>query len=312
MPQEADNISVNSSSSIDRVNIRTKPSKSPPVPPTSPSPQAIKNDLISASNVQMDSIDSLLGCQFRVKDSIPRSPAPMPESISPAGIAIDLADNDNKGDIVADSASNLNNYDDSLITNDLFKVELDLTIKGDKNSTSYRRNVKGSLIVIILLLISLHLFIEHLNMFTYVINFDYPVVVVATIFYVLSTLSVLLILTGTLMLPAMSIEEEKFKIFYGPFLVVGGLDLMGILVGGSVFGPFNIHTLDLDYSLTYTQIAALSTILVNSSLYYFFTRTSEDSPKIFQLFHPFEKVNSTETAAEIKQSLEHEPTKFEV
>lgn len=301
-PQETDNISVPSSSSIDRVNIRTKPSpKLSNLTPMSPSQQAIQNDLNSASRVQMESIDSLPWSQFRIKDSIPRSPAPMPESMSPAGIAIDLTDVDKKTDIKDDlSQNNDNNSNTSLTTIGSLKIEIDMSVKGDKNPTEYRRNLKGTFTIIILLIISLHLFIEHLNMFTYVINFDYPEVVVATILYMLSTVFILVILAGTLMVPMLSVEEEKFKIFYCPILVAGGIDLIGILVGGSIFGPLSIHTIDLNYSMTYTQLASILTILLNLTLYFLFTRTSQGSPIIFEFMHPFEKVkNKSESGGSI-------------
>ena len=301
MSQETDNISVHSSSSIDRVNIRTKPSpKLSSLPQMSPSQQAIQNDLNSASRVQMEAVDSLPWSQFRIKDSIPRSPAPMPGPMSPAGIAIDLTDVDkNTEDIKDDLSQKNNNNDDSdtnLTTIGSLKIEIDMSVKGDKKPTEYRRNLKGTFTVIILLIISVHLFIEHLNMFTYVINFDYPEVVVATIFYMLSTVFILVILAGTLMVPMLSVEEEKFKIFYFPILVAGGIDLIGILVGGSIFGPFSIHTIDLDYSMTYTQIASILTILLNLTLYFLFTRTSQGSPIIFEFMHPFEKVKNKSDA----------------
>lgn len=265
------------------INIRTKPTIADPSPP---SPKLIEEDLRAA--VQLAPIESLSPSQFRVKDPEPRQPAPLPESVSPAGVEVDLIVKDQR-DLPID--------DDDEDKRSEFKIDLtehlDYTLDG-KSPTEYKRNVKGTLIVLGLLLVSIHLFLAHCDLFSYLENFYTSIeTIVATLLYIISTLCIMAVFLATLTVPALSITPEKFKIYYSPVLVAGGLDFVAVLLGGGIFSPLHyFHSKDPFLYLPNLQFGASFTLLLNASLYFLFTRSDES--KMFGLLHPFQRAVPSE------------------
>lgn len=275
------------------VNIRTKPTKIMEPPP----PELIQEDL-QAAVVQMDSIESVQSTKFTVKDPEPRSPAPLPEAVSPAGVPIDMSSPEMKD--ICDSPKSTK----STTSRGEFKIDLkiidsevDLTMEGKKPG-QYKRNVKGSLIVTMLFFISVHLFLNHITMFSWVVNYDSPEIVLATVLYCISTICVMVVFVGALIVPNFSIQEDKFPVYYGAILVGGGLDLVAVWIAGGIFSPIVIYTLDSINYIWYNNIAALVTILINGFLYYAFTRKFSDGSKLYSIFHPFERSQEQEEIEE--------------
>lgn len=284
----------------DQINIRSKPTKAPEISKNNqelmpPSPELINDDLRAATAevvVKMDSVDSVPSNKFKVKDPAPRSPAPMPEAISPAGVPIDLNVPETK-DIPSSPKS----------VRGEFKIDLeglDTTVEGMK-PTEYKRNVKGSVVVIGLLLVSLHLFLNHLTMFTWVVSFDSPEQVIAAVLYVISTIIIIVMFLTALAVPALSIQEDKFRAYYSPILVAALIDHIAIAMGGGIFSPLSIYTLDPTSSSFYNGLAFLMTFVINGFLYYAFTRRPEDG-KLFAMVHPFEKISEEEI--EVNEAIE--------
>lgn len=291
------------------VNIRNKTTKLPEPDNNksalSPSTELIHEDL-RAATVQMDSIETV---QFTVKDPPPRSPAPLPEAVSPAGIPIDLKSPEMR-DICDSPKSTKSSTSRGEFKIDLTSIEegVDLTVEG-KNTGEYKRNVRGSLMVTALLLISLHLVLDHCTMINWVVNYDSPELVLATVLYFISSMCILAVLGAALIVPSLSLKEEKFPVYYGTILVAGGLDLVAVWLGGGIFSPIVLYTLDSMIYYWYNWTAVLMTILINGGLYYAFTRKAEDGGKIYSLFHPFERVsgdNERETENENKEIVKQE------
>ena len=284
---------MNSQGDDSRIDIRTKPAKSTAamsektrteVMPVSP--ELIQDDL-KAATVQMEYIDSIPSKQFKLKEQLPRSPAPMPMAISPAGVPINIE---------TSTIPSLPSSPRSAKSRGEFKIdlgnieaidELDMTING-KESMEYERNVKGSVVVVMLLLISLHLFLEHLTIFSWIINFDSPQSVVAGVLYIISTLFIISVFIASLVVPSMSIQDDKLVVYYSPILAACIIDQFAISFGGGLFSPLTLYTQDSMNYATYDGMAGFFNILVNSLLYILFTR-KESSGKIFDLVHPFRR-----------------------
>lgn len=283
------------------VNIRNKSTKIPESSSTAPPPPELIQEDLHAAVVQMDSIESVQSTKFTVKSPEPRSPAPLPEAVSPAGVPIDISSPEMRD--ICDSPKSTK----STTSRGEFKIdfhsidaEVDLTMEG-KNPGQYKRNAKGSLIVTLLFLVSLHLFLDHTTMFSWVVNYDSPEIVLATVFYCISTMCVMVVFAAALIVPNLSIQEDKFHVYYGTFLVAGGLDLVAVWIAGGIFSPIVVYTLDSMNYLWYNRSAALLTILINGFLYYAFTRKSEDGSKLYSLFHPFERAEETLPAEKSKE-----------
>lgn len=290
-------------SETDSINIRSKPTKVPEIPKRDdesdfimpPSTESINEDL-KAAVVQMESIETVPPNKFKVKDPPPRSPAPLPEAVSPAGVPIDMNSPELKGDIQSDTKSTRSGTSEKTSGNNEryndFKIdmsalnEMDMTVEG-KKSDEYKRNVRGSLVIIALLLLSIHLFLNHMTMFTWVVNFDSPQLVIAAVLYFISTMLVIVMLLAVLTVPALSTKTEKFGAYYSPILVAGGIDFIAVIMGGGIFSPLSIYTLDSMNFVFYNQIAVITTLLINGALYFAFTR---EKGKIYSMVHPFEKL----------------------
>lgn len=275
---------------MSEINIRSKLAKAPSIPINTnsdfmpPSPELINEDL-RAAVVQMDSIESVPQNKFKIKDPLPRSPAPLPEAVSPAGVPIDLNSPEMR-DIYSEKGSPKSVRGEFKI--DLSGLnEVDLTVEGNK-SEEYKRNVKGSVMVLGLLLVSVHLFLNHLTMFTWVVNFDSPELVIAAILYIISTILIIVMFLGALAVPALSIKDDKLTVFYTPIMVAGVIDLVAVLMGGGIFSPLSIYTLDSMNYQYYNQVAVVMTLLINGVLYYSFTRKEG---KLASIVHPFERKN---------------------
>jgi hypothetical protein len=272
---------------MSEINIRSKPTKVPlnnqnkekDLMP--PSPELINEDL-RAAVVQMDSIESVPPSKFKVKDPPPRSPAPLPEAISPAGVPIDLKSPETRDLEIGSPKSAKTDFKIDLTGLD----EVDVTVEGRKPE-EYKRNVKGSLVVIGLLLVSLHLFLNHLTMFTWVVNFDSPELVIAAVLYIISTILILVMFLGVLAVPSLSINDDKLVIYYSPIVVAGMIDLIAVWMGGGIFSPLSIYTLDSMNYLYYNEVAVFMTLLINGLLYYSFARKEG---AISSLVHPFERI----------------------
>lgn len=279
---------------MSEINIRRKPTKVPSkdnkdlIPP---SPELINQDL-KAAVVQMESIESVPANKFKVKESPPRKPAPLPEAISPAGVPIDMSSPEMK-DLEIGPAESTSKTEFDL-------SGLDVTVEG-KKPEEYKRNMKGTLVVIGLLLVSIHLFLNHLTMFTWVVNFESPELVIAAVLYIISTIMILVMLLSVLAVPALSIREDKLAVYYSPIVVAGVIDLMAVWMGGGIFSPLSIYTLDSMNYLYYNQIGALMAVLINGGLYFAFTR-KEGS--VASLMHPFEKTEVNESDDEEKADRE--------
>ena len=283
---------------MSEINIRSKPTKVPSIPKNNdsdfmpPSPELINEDL-RAAVVQMDSIESVQPNKFKTKDPLPRTPAPLPEAVSPAGVPIDLNSPEMR-DIHSETGSPKSVRGEFKI--DLSGLnEVDVTIEGNKPE-EYKRNVKGSVVVIGLMLVSVHLFLNHLTMFTWVVNFDSPELVTAAILYIISTILIVAMFLGAVAVPALSIKADKLTIYYVPIVVAGVIDLIAVLMGGGIFSPLSIYTLDSMNYLYYNQVATVMTLLINGILYYSFTRKEG---KLASMVHPFERIE-VETDAEDK------------
>ena len=270
---------------MSEVNIRIKPTKvqlsnkSKENEFIPPSPELIDKDL-KAAVVQMDSIESVPPNKFKVKDPPTRSPAPLPEAVSPAGVPIDLSSPETK------------DLEKSEFKIDLSAIEgVDMTVEG-KKPEEYKRNMKGTLVVISLLLASFHLFLNHLTMFTWVVNFDSPELVIAAVLYIISTILILVMFLSALVVPALSIGKDKLGVYYSPIIVAGVIDFMAVWMGGGIFSPLSLYTLDSMNYLYYNQIGALMTVVINGLLYYSFTR---NEGLLASLFHPFEVLRQAET-----------------
>ena len=291
-------------SEIDRINIRSKPTKVPEISKQEskiiipPSPELVNEDLRAAVVVQMDSIDSVPSNKFKVKTPPPRSPAPLPEAISPAGVPIDVMTSPEMKDIRSVTGSPKSVRGEFKI--DLSGLdEVDMTVEGLKPE-EYKRNVRGSVVVIGILLLSLHLFLNHLTMFNWVYNFDSPDQVVAAVLYFMSTIMVLAMLLATLAVPALSMKEDKFRMYYSPILVAGVIDMVAVLMGGGMFSPVSFYSQDSREYGAYTEIGLVLTVMIYGALYYVFTRTSEDG-NIFYAVHPFEKLRDDDEEPEPEQ-----------
>lgn len=277
------------------INIRSKPTKIP----EAPSSELIEEDLRSAV-IQMDSIENLQTTKYNVKDPPPRSPAPLPEAVSPAGVPIDISSPELRD--ICDSPKSKSPSSRGEFKIDFSSIEameeVDLTLDGKKPG-EYRRNMKGSLIIAAMFLVGIHLFLNHCTMFSWVLNYDSPELVVATVLYFISSICILSLFLVALIVPSLSICEEKFPIYYGTVLVAGGLDLIAVWIAGGIFSPLVIYTLDSMNYLWYNRFAALLTILINGGLYYGLTRRQEDG-KIFSFFHPFKRIENENENEEIK------------
>lgn len=290
---------------MSNVNIRSKPTKLPERDKddddnyATPSPKLIEEDL-KAAVVQMDSIESVPANKFKLKEAPVRSPAPIPEAVSPAGIPIDLETKDEDHEIVDKDEQKRGEFKID------FGEEVDMTVEG-KKSEEYKRSVKGSLCIVALFLISLHLLSEHVTMFSFVVDFDSPELIVSAVFYFISTIFILVMLLAALVVPSLSIKEERFGVYYSPILVAGGIDFVAVVMGGGVFGPLGwFYSKDPLVNSNYTFMAALGTLLVNGGLYYGFTRTSENGA-VFSFFHPFERVKiEDEHEPDQEQTIEEE------
>lgn len=284
------------------LNIRSKPTKMPNVKENtteednyfiSRSPKSIQEDL-KASVVQMESIETVPSNKFKVKESPKRSPAPIPEAISPAGFSIDLemkADEKNAGEEEIEFKID-------------FGKDVDLTLKG-KNLKEYKRNIKGSLMILFLIFTSIILFTVHCTMFSMVVDFDSPELIIAAILYFISTTLIFVVLFGALIVPNFSINEEGFKVYYSPILVAGGIDFVAILLGGGVFGPLiSSYSRDPNIYSEYTPFPIIMTIIINGALYYAFAKSTPNS-HLFSYFHPFEKIpNQPEKESEKEPEIE--------
>ena len=267
----------------DYLNIRSKPTRAPSVPTNEfdvspPSPAKINDDL-KAAVIQMDSIEAT---RYKEKDAVPRSPAPLPEAISPAGIPIDLAAENEEEEEVGKKRGE---FKIDLGSYEVMNEAVDVSIEGNK-STEYKRNGKGSLIIIGLLMLSLHLLSQHSLIFTYVINYESPDLILATVLYFISSLCILFLMLAMLVIPGLSINEAKFQSYYGVVLVAGGLDLVAVMIGGSAFSPLGFYTKDPYSYMTLYWGALIECLLINGLLYYAFTRKSADG-KLYTFFHPF-------------------------
>ena len=275
------------------INIRNKPTlisdSAPPSPTLSVPSELIREDL-RATALQMNSIESKPTIQFKLKDPIPRSPAPLPDAVSPAGVLIDISSPELR-DINADSPKSTASRGEFKI--DFSSIEamkgIDVTLDGKKPG-EYRRNVKGSLMVTALFLVSVHLLLDHCTMINFVVNYDSPEKVVATVLYFISTICMLVIFLAVLIVPSLSIEEDKFPVYYGTILVAGGLDLVAVWIAGGIFSPIALYTVDSSNYIWYDWLAGLLTILINGALYYAFTTKSDGANNVHSLFHPFERI----------------------
>jgi len=273
MPQEDEIIPRQS------INIRSKPTIIDHAPP---SPSLIEEDLRAA--VQLDSIDDLATNKFKVKDPEPRQPAPIPEAVSPAGIEIDLTLPSDR-DLPEEKGSSQSEFIVDL------SERLDYTLEG-KLPNEYRRNMKGTLMVLFLFLVSVNLFLVHCNMFSYLENFYTSFeTVLATLLYIISTLCILVMFGVILMVPDLSLKTDKFKVFYSPILVAGGLDFIAVVLGGGIFSPLQFHSNDPFMYDSNLRFGAAFTLLLNGLLYFLFTRSDEES-KLFSLMHPFQRTES--------------------
>lgn len=271
----------------DPINIRSKPTRAPSVPTSeiggssSPLSAKISADLKDAV-IQMDSIET---SKYKVKDTEPRSPAPLPESISPAGIPIDLNDSLLVDDENEDEVEGEKRFKIDLGSYQVMDHTVDVTMKGS-NPTEYKRNGKGSLIIAGLVLLSLHLIAQHCTMFTWVIKYESPDLIMATVLYFISSLCLLFLMMAMLVMPGLSIKEENFTSYYGVIILAGGLDFVAVMIGGSAFSPLGFYSEDVSSYVSYYWMALLECLVINGLIYYAFSRKSEDG-KLFDLFHPF-------------------------
>lgn len=274
----------------DYVNIRTKPTRIPSVPiqeveVSPPSPTQIKEDL-KAAVIQMESIET---SKYQVKEKIPRSPAPLPEALSPAGIPIDIKTHEEEDE--DDDAVNKGNgksrgeFRIDFGSYEVMDEIVDASMDGNKTG-EYKRNGKASAIIIGLILLSVHLISQHVTMFTYVINYDLPDLILATILYSISSLCVIFLMLGMLVMPGLSINVARFSAYYGVIILAGVLDFMAVIIGGSVFSPLGMYSNDPYSSVVWYWAALFESIIINGILFFIFTRKPDDG-KLYELFHPF-------------------------
>ena len=263
-----------------------------------PSPVQIDKDL-KAATVQMDSIET---SQYKVKEKEPRSPAPLPEAVSPAGIPIDIDEGKGKGEDAEVNGKPKDEFKIDLGSYEVMDQVVDVTMDGSKSS-EYKRNGKGSLIILGLILITLHLISSHCMIFSYQIVYESPELILATVLYFISSLCLLFLMLAMLVMPVLSINEEKFNSYYGIVMIAGILDFVAVMIGGSAFSPLGFFSKDpYSYFIFYWE-ALIECLLINGFLYYAFTRKSGDG-KLFALFHPFMRVTESE--------VEEKPVEVEV
>lgn len=233
----------------------------------------IVNDNIKAAveSLKMQPIETVPFSQYKVPDSPVRSPAPFPQPVSPAGIPVNVEESTGMVDLN--------------IFHDLDLDDVDLTVEGKAQEGEYRRNVRGTLVVGTMVLVSLHLFSEHCNMFTWVVRFETPQTVIAAILYIISTLCMLAVFGCALVKPSFSISRDKLMYYYSPILVAGVMDLIAIAIAGSIFSPFILFTLDSMSYITYNEVAAVLTVILNAGLFFAMTRGNDTI--ISDWFHPF-------------------------
>ncbi len=264
--------------------------------------------------VQMKNVDemyppqdeTIVAQKFKVKASPTRSPAPLPDAISPAGVPIAV---EMKNKSSASSPSPLRKTITSPVPDDEVKIEiagledLDLTVEGIKTA-EYKRNKKGTAIVAVLLIIGFNLFVNHWFMFSYVVEFASSQVAVASVFYFISSFFVLGTMAASLVKPAFSIgDPDSLYKFYFLIAVAGLLDLLAIMLGGSIFGPFIIYS-QYSYShLNMDTVAILLSVLLNAGLFIGFTQP--DGSASAKYFHPFERINcdTQESDSQIQEDL---------
>lgn len=276
------------------VNIRSGKSRSSGIPTKEveiPSPSIINEDL-KAAVVQMDSIET---SKYKLKEKEPRSPAPLPEAVSPAGVPIDM-DNDEREDVELNSSKS--DFKIDLGSYEVMDQAIDVSMEGNKPS-EYKRNGKGSVIIIALVLIALHLISSHCTMFTYVIDYESPDLILATVLYFISSLCILFLMLAMLIVPGLSVNEDKFNSYYGTVLIAGGLDFVAVMIGGSAFSPLGFYTKDMYRYMTFYWEGLIECLVINGILFYAFTRKSGDG-KLFGFFHPFMKPEPTETPENIE------------
>jgi hypothetical protein len=261
----------------------------------------------ASPSVQMKSIDEMYPSQdetivaqkFKVKPSPPRSPAPLPEAVSPAGIPISVERTPN-------SASPLRKTIASPLPEGEVKIEiagledLDLSMEG-KGASEYKRNKKGTGIVALLLFIGFNLFVNHMFMFSWVMEFNSSQVAIAAIFYFISSFFVLGTMAVSLVKPAFSIgSSDLLYKYYFLIAVAGLLDLLAILMGGSIFGPFIIYSQLSTSYLNMNTIAILLSIIINAGLFVAFTKP--DGSACAKYFHPFERIDAEEHQSETQDN----------
>ena len=255
-------------------------------------------------SVQMKSVDdmyppqdeTIVAQKFKVKPSPPRSPAPLPDAISPAGVPIAVEINP-KSSSPPSSQSPLRKTITSPLPDGEVKIEiagledLDLSMEG-KNTSEYKRNKKATAFVALLLFIGINLFVNHLFMFSWIVEFNSSQVALAAIFYFISSFFVLGTIAISLVKPAFSIgDPDSLYKYYFLIAVACLLDLIAILMGGSIFGPFIIYS---QLSTSYLNMNTMSILLsvgINAGLFVAFTRPNGSACSKY--FHPFECTGTT-------------------
>lgn len=290
-------------------NIRNKPSKT--------SSQSIDQNLKAAAKeaerakppkssptVQMKGIDdihpppdeTIVAQKFKVKPSAPRSPAPLPEAVSPAGVPVEV--NLQSSTNAPRNGSPLRETITSPLPDGETEIEivglkdLDLSMEG-QNPGEYRRNKKATAVVALLLFIGLNLMAMHTFMFSWVVEFSSSQTALAAVLYFISSFFVVGTLTVALIKPGFSLgnESQLFK-SYSLIPIAGVIDVLAIMIGGSIFGPFIIYSRLSTSYLNMNTMAAILSILVNGGLYFAFTQPQGSSSSKY--FHPFQGLHDFE------------------
>ena len=286
---------------------------------------AIEENLKAAANeaekakespsVQMKTVDdvyppqdeNIVAQKFKVKPSPPRSPAPLPEAISPAGIPVTV-------EITPKTAASplqespLRKTITSPIPEGEVKIEIagledmDLSLEGNKNS-EYKRNKKATAVVALLLFVGFNLFVQHLFMFSWVVEFDSSQTILAALFYFISSFFVLGTMAVALIKPSFSIADSDYLYKYYFLIAVACLaDLIAMLMGGSIFGPFIIYSKLSTSYLNMNTMTIILSVALNAGLFYAFTRP--DGSACAKYFHPFERVRASDSDSAVVEEAE--------
>lgn len=253
----------------------------------------------SVEDIHPPQDETIVAQKFKVKPSPPRSPAPLPEPVSPAGVPVTVDLGPKATPTPALSESPTRKTIASPLPDGEVKIEvtgledLDLSMEG-KNSSEYIRNKKATGIVALLLFIGINLLVFHVFMFAWVVEFSSSKMAVAAVFYFISTFFVLGTLAASLVKPSFSIgDPDSLYKCYFLIAVAGLLDLLAILIGGSIFGPFIIHSTISTSYLNMNTIAIILSVALNAGLFIGFTRPEGNA--CAKYFHPFESIRSAQS-----------------